>query len=499
MVLALFSFFSWQCLKSTRPGIPESVRKTIVSSDINGPEFMKAIIHYSIPEDSNKLKALYWLIANMDGNYTVQYSVQDSLGHQYHFPPAKYKNYNALEDNWDSVENVVGTLSCRADSFWVDKNQLSAAFLIQNVDEAYKAYTTNPRSKSYDFAQFCRWILPYRCANETVEPFRKHLIDEYGSEMKNSHDLHIIDIALLLNKLINQKIHYKDSYNKEVNVQTISQLEHSGYGNFYDINIYKIKVLRSFGIAASLDYIPFLADTSFGYAWTTVLLPDNSELRLEFPTKVKKLDNPGRVAKVYRRTYEKIKTSLFAQKDIHETTPPFLGDYYYLDITNELSSETVSISCNKKTDYAYLAVFNDGDWHPISWGIPSKDSIVTFQRMGTNIVYLPVRLEKHRLFWVSAPFILGKQGIQHSLIPDFSSKQNVLLKSTGPYQKLVQGISYTLYVWEGNWTPLFSFIGSKKGISAQLPDNGLFLLTDNELPLQERIFVVGSKGNQVFY
>lgn len=499
MILALFSFFNWQCLKSTHPGIPETVRKTIASSGLNGPELMKAIVQYSYPADSIKLKALYWLIANMEGNYTVQYSVQDSVGHHYHFSPTKYKNYDALEDNWDSIQNLVGTLSYRADSFWVDKNQLNAAFLIKNVEEAYKAYTTYPWAKSYDFGQFCRWILPYRCANETVEPFRKHFIQEYGPDLKNSHEMHILEVALLLNKLVNQKIHYKDSYNKEANTQTIEQLEHSGYGNFYDINIYKVKVLRSFGIAASLDYTPFLADTSFGYAWTTVLLPGNSELKLEFPTNVKKLDTPGRVAKVYRRTYENVKTSLFARKDIRETTPPFLGDYYYLDITDQLSSKTVSIRINKKNDYTYLAVFNDGDWHPISWGIPSKDSIVTFQRMGTNIVYLPVRLEKHRLFWVSAPFILDKQGTQHSLIPDFSSKQNVLLTRTGPYQKLVQGTSYTLYVWKGNWTPLFSFTGSKKAISVQLPDNGLFLLTDNELPLQERIFVVSSHGNQVFF
>ena len=121
MVLASFSFFNWQCLKSTRPGIPESVRETIASSGINGPELMKAIVHYSTPEDSSKLKALYWLIANMDGNYTVHYSIQDSLRRQYHFPPAKYKNYDALEDSWDSTQNVVGTLSYRADSFWIDK------------------------------------------------------------------------------------------------------------------------------------------------------------------------------------------------------------------------------------------------------------------------------------------------------------------------------------------------------------------------------------------
>ncbi len=498
ILLALFSFFNWQCLKSTRPGIPEAVRKTISVSGINSPELMKAIVHYTPPSDSNQLKALYWLLGNMDGNYAVQFSIEDSSGQKYHFPPSKYNNYDALENAWDSIERNAGPLEFHADSFWMDQKKLKSAFLIRNIDEAFRAFQTFHWARSYGFHEFCQWILPYRVANETPESFREHFLKEYGPQVKASGNTSVKAVSQLLNQLVNRRIGYRDNYNKETNVQSIEQLERSGFGNFYDINIYKVKVMRSFGIAAALDYTPFLADTSFGYAWTTVFLPDHSELRFEFPQKVKNLNGPGRLAKVYRRTYAKVKNSLFARKNIKESTPPFMGDYYYLDVTDSLNSKPVTIQCSDKTGYAYLAVFNDGDWHPVSWGIVN-DSLVTFPRMGTRVIYLPVKLEKRKLLPIDSPFILDEKGIQHPLKADPSRTQRLWLSRTSPFQKMVGGKSYTLYVWEGEWRRLFSFIGTRPGIRVQVPGNGLFLLKPKSLLRQKRIFVVGKNGKQVFY
>ena len=61
------------------------------------------------------------------------------------------------------------------------------------------------------------------------------------------------------------------------------------------------------------------------------------------------------------------------------------------------------------------------------------------------------------------------------------------------------GISYTLYLWNGNWSPLFSFTATKDGISAPLPTGGLYLLTNDDPVLKERIFSLSPKGHQVFH
>lgn len=492
-------FLITSCLKSKHKGIPEPVRKTLELSGINQPHLMSAIVNYVHSSDSLKRKALYWLLANMPGNYSVHYSIEDSNGNKYLFPPENYDNYESLQLSWDSVEKTVGPLHFQADSFLLDQKQVSKAFLVQNIEEAFKAYQGFSWSKKYDFNLFCKWILPYRCANEQIENFRSHFIKKYSSFFVQKDKISVFEAALILNELVNLELEYKDSYNKEANVQTIRELEKGRFGNFYDLNIYKVKVLRSFGIAAALDYTPYLADTSFGYAWTTVILPDHSEFMLEFPQKVHDLGKPGRLSKVYRRTFEKDTTSLYAIKKTKQTTPPYLGHFYYTDITNPLNSKNVSLPYYNDIDYAYLAVFNNGNWHPIDWSKPKKVTGTTFKRMGTGIVYLPVDLKKKKLYPLDDPFILFSGGTIKKFAPDFTFEQKAQLRETAPYQKIIPGISYTLYIWNGNWSALFSFTGSHKTVSAPLPVNGLYLLTNDDLLMNERIFSLSENGNQIFY
>ncbi len=492
--------FHWQCLKSDRKGIPPEVQKVIGQAGLNKPELMKAIGQFVEDPDSLRLQALYLLMAQMDKNYTVFYSVQDSLGHHYFFDPQKYKNYLALKHAWDSTEHLRGNLIYHADSFWMDAQTLSGKYLINNLKKAFQAYRNFPWSKNYDFTTFYRWILPYRVANELPEPFRDYFQKTYGPLPQKFYNpaVHTIDVALYLNRLINRKIDFKDNYNKSLNVQHIRQLEKSGFGNFYDINIYKVKVMRAFGIAAALDYSPFLADTNFGYAYTTVILPDRNELILEYPHGVRHLHKPGRLAKVYRRTFFRDSASLYTIKKVETSTPPFLGDFYYSDITNKLSSAPVGVHLNDTARYAYLSVFNDGGWRPVAW-TSVHDSAAFFKKMGKHIVYLPVGYKKHQLLRLGRPFILNNQGIKTFLTADFSSYRQVELHKVNPWEKLIPGENYTLYLWDGNWKTLSVFKAGKSGISLLVPANGLFLITNDDIDFNERIFIVNARGEQQFY
>ncbi len=499
-ILVLSTLFHWQCLKSTRPGIPIKVQEVVRQAGINKPELMKAIGHYIEDKDSLQLRALYILMAQMDKNYTVFYSVQDTLGNHYIFDPEKFDSYLALKHAWDSTEQLHGNLIYHADSFMVDAQTLSGRFLMENTDEAFRAYTSFPWSRRYDFQTFCHWILPYRVANEPPEKFRRYFLKEYGPlpEKFSTPGTHALDVAFYLNRLINQKIGYKDTYNKSLNTQTIKQLEKSGKGNFYDINIYKVKVMRAFGIAASLDYTPFLADTNFGYAYTTVILPDHNELVLEFPEKVANLHKPGRLAKLYRRTFFRDSASLYTIKNIRTATPPFMGDFYYSDITSPANSTPVWIQLNDTARYAYLSVFNDGGWRPVSWA-QTRDSTAYFTKTGNNIVYLPVGFYKHNLTRLGEPFILNNNGIKVFLQADFSASRPVHLQKVNNWEKMKPGQHYTLYFWEGNWKALSSFTAGNNGFTLSLPSGGLFFLSNDDIDFNERIFVINSRGKQQFY
>jgi len=502
----LLFFFStlvmlnWQCMKSVKPGIPADVLQVIQHAGLNKPELVKAIGRFVADKDSLQRKALYRLMAQMNNNYSVYYSVQDTLGNHYSFIPKDYPDYLSLKHAWDSTEQIRGNLIYHADSFRVDGQTLSGNYLISNINEAFKAHANFPWSKGYDFQTFCHWILPYRVANEPPEAFRQYFLKEYGPLPQKFYlkNVHTMDVAMYLNKLINKKIDYKDTYNKSLNVQTIGQLEKSGFGNFYDINIYKVKVLRAFGIAAALDYSPFLADTNFGYAYTTVILPGRSELILKFNHSVKALHKPGRLAKVYRRTFFRDSSSLYTIKKLRTSTPPFLGDFYYSDITSRLQSANVRLRLNDNPKYAYLCVFNDGRWHPVSWSAP-KDSVALFKKTGTHIVYLPVSYQHHTLMRLGLPFILDNRGMKFFLNADFSLRQPVTLRKTGPHSRMNPEDTYTLYFWNGNWKALASFRAGENGHTLAVPARALFLLANNNVDLSERIFIIGSNGKQQFY
>ncbi len=499
-IFFIFGMLQWQCLKSGKPGIPTDVQKVIQQAGLNKPELVKAILKYLKPEDSLKQKAIYCLMAPMGKNYTVYYSVQDTSGNHFSFQPGNYPDYLALKHAWDSTEQTRGNLIYHADSFRVDGQTLSGNFLIRNLDATFRAHDSFPWSAHYDLKTLCHWILPYRVANEQPESFRAYFLKEYGPLPRKFYhnSTRVLDVALYLNKLVNQKIDYKDTYNKCLNVQTIRQLEKSGYGNFYDINIYKVKVMRAFGIAATMDYIPFLADTNFGYAYTTVILPDHNELILGFNHGIRNLHKPGRLSKVYRRTFFCDSSSLYAIKKVETSTPPFLGDFYYSDITSRLQSANVWLRLNDNPKYAYLCVFNDGGWHPVSWTLP-KDSLALFKKMGTRVVYLPVSYRNHILMRLSPPFILDGRGIKSFLVPDFSFQQSVILRKTSPNGKLRPGIDYTLYYWDGNWKVLTTFSMGRYGYKITIPARTLFLLTNNDIDFNERIFIIDKNGNQKFY
>ncbi|MCD8186850.1 MAG: hypothetical protein LUD68_10565 [Rikenellaceae bacterium] len=59
------------CMGGCRYGnIPEEVHKAILLSGNNSSELMKVLHHYRRPQDSLKLQAAYFLIANMPGKYS---------------------------------------------------------------------------------------------------------------------------------------------------------------------------------------------------------------------------------------------------------------------------------------------------------------------------------------------------------------------------------------------------------------------------------------------
>ena len=383
-MIVLLATISSSCLKSKKPGIPKEVLSTLNNSDLRKPDLLKVILAFQNPEDSLKLKSAYFLIQNLENNYSFIMSLSDSSENILDIDIESFPNYSSIQKYKESMEVEFGKLIYKTDSIWLDIDTINSGFLIEHINNSYSTWQNGTWESNYDFNVFLEYILPYRVANEEVEPFTKYFHKKY-SHLTGSN---IIETATVLNKHINSQITYDERYAVNPNTKNIAQCEETGKGNLLDINTYKVKALRSLGIAAALDYTPFFADSTLGFYSTTVILPDNSKLVLTNSDDIKTPYPQGKVAKVYRRSYADNPKSLFSIKDKSIHTPPFLGNYNYLDVTNEyLKTSDITVDCSDTLQFVYLAVFNEDEWKPVEWAKVGVDGKAHFLDMGTGVSY----------------------------------------------------------------------------------------------------------------
>lgn len=403
-LLIFFPFILFSCLKSKKPGIPESTLKVLDQAGVYKPTLMKTILEFDSEEDSLKLKATYFLIENLKHNYTIEYSLQDSSGNEIDIDFRQFGDLRSIIDYKDSLEKLVGKLHYEPNVIELDFNNLGSDFLIQNIKNSFK-YFNNIGIENYDFKTFCEYILPYRVANEEPEIYHGYFWKEYGNIDTTKKSIR--DIAILINKEVNKRISCDSRMEVIGNYQTINSIDSSKHGNLLDINIYKIKALRSFGIAAALDYTPYFVDSISGYYSTTVLLPNGSKLYLKNSDNLSNPYGNKRVAKIYRRIFTSDESGLFAikGKDLH--TPPFLGNYNYADVTNEYIETT-----NKEiylslldSNYLYLAIKSDNKLKAIDWA-KVTDGRAIFKDLAPGLYYTPVIVKNKSLIKVGERFLL---------------------------------------------------------------------------------------------
>ncbi|NOY51788.1 MAG: hypothetical protein GXO88_14645 [Chlorobi bacterium] len=486
-------YFS-SCLKSKRPGIPKDVISVLDIAGINKPQLTKFILNCMEADDSLKLDACYYLLSYSNKNYTSFYSLKDSLGNTYNINPGRFSNLREILLHIDSLEGANGCLEYKADSFSIDFESLNSKQFTDNLFVAFDTYNNNKEWLTYGYSAFKQYILPYRVANEIVEPFRKKLRGLLNDELDN--ELSFEQNVLKVNRKINSLIQYDERYVKTMHRPLIDELLETGKGNLETINIFKVKAFRSLGFAAAMDYTPALSDTNGWLAWTTVIAPDGNEIHLGACDGGLTEPIVRSLAKIYRRTYFADSNSLFSIKSIKESTPPYLGHYNYIDVSGLYGNNyRFAKKTSSSQKYLFTAVYNDGKWKAVDWSL-NKDSIMIFENMAENVVYLPTKWEDKRCLAIDYPFVFKNGDIQ-VFKPSLKSG-NFDLKYYASGKHLMANIKYKLYYWDNTWKVIGDFKYHVDGISASLPLNAIYLIKDDDIFHDERIFAM-EDGNQLFY
>jgi len=484
LLFILIIVVSTGCLKSKKPGIPKPVRKIISLSGINNVEFLAAIVRYKKPEDSLKLKALYYLISNMGSHYKITYKIQDSTGKTYTFPLQNYPDYPTLLLHFRLLEESRGRLTVEHDTIIMDINSIKSSLLTTTVDTAFESWQNHCyKGTHYSFEDFCNYILPYRVANEKAEPYRHFLRDRYHDKIfhllkKDSSD--IISLISKIHMVVTNDIRFDRRREMHFNYPSIDEISDDHVGNYRDIAIYEAKTFRSFGIASTIDYCPYFADTSGGYFWPVVKIDSGRFIPIYDPNvSSESLSVSGKIPKIFRREYTDDSSSLFRIKEMSENTPAFIGQFNYKDVTDEyIPSANVSVTFSDTAKFAYLSVFNNGSWHPVHWSLSENKHNVLFTKMGLNIIYLPTIVQKDTIKAAGLPFLLTSYGRVKVLSGGKGTPVNALLSQTNPHNRIEPETIYSLFKWKNNRWGFVKSIKSnfKNRLIAQLNSNELYIL-----------------------
>ncbi|MCD6578613.1 transglutaminase domain-containing protein [bacterium] len=505
------------CAKSP---YPENVQKTLKKAKKNKTELIRVIEHYK--NDPEKLKAAYFVIGNMDGHCYAPFELLNKKKKNVHFNVLDYPDYKTLKKALKELEKKEGELDfhVRKKNIVYDAKVIKADFLIEQFDYAFKAWKELPWSQGYSFDIFKNYILPYRGSNEPLDKWRKPLLEKYKNwESKMKNPKNPIEIATLINDDIKSWFKFDPRFYVHPTDQGYSEMCKSKLGRCEDMTNITIFAFRANGIAITSDYTPHWANTGNNHAWNAIVYPDGKAVPfMGAETGPGKYKLSNKLAKVYRKMFAVQKSVLYFQKRKQKKIAPWLAGKNYIDVTRDyvdvcdITTKILSYPI-KKTDIAYLCVFNSGEWRAMQWGRIINDEVI-FKDMGkNNILYMPALYKpKKGMLPCGLPFILHNDRGKTDIKTDANKKIKVELVSTTHRKQLssTDGIKktflkknteYELFYWDNEWRSL-----GKKKAQKDVPltfenvqSNGLYWLVQTDGDKEERPFTIDDNGNQIFW
>ena len=412
----------------------------------NRQELYDVLEYYQ--NEPEKLKATHFLIRNMIGKQVID---SNSISQKQPFFDAfanyveqygSYKNdiqyiiYDSIKQLYPNTESYPLYLQ--------DLQTLSSDFLIRHIDNCFHIWSQYPWCKDIDTETFQKYILPYTTNNCYWEQSFDFFLKKYALMRDTVRDKPYEEIGALISNDIDRKFLqewniFRGKY-KGLLPTTFKNMAFAQMGTCLEENIYKIAALRMNGIPAVLNTHPGWGNADSPHFWTEIVgdkqigkLYDNTQ-RPYYTEKDVLITNMfwmnaynplvkedimpfisiqycRTVPKVYRLNYELMKNSLALSTE--EEIPDFFKNPNIEDITNKYivckDIEVPLWNDHHPKKYVYLCSYDTDKWVPISWSHP-KGKRALFEKMGVNMLYLPVYYDNGIILPAGEAFILTTSG-----------------------------------------------------------------------------------------
>ncbi len=421
------------------------------------PEEFNALMElYTAPEDSLKYKAACYLL--------------EGLPRQWHYDV----------DIFDRTGRKEKVLDCQI---------IDVDYLAENIEYAFKAWEL-PWCRDLSFDEFCRWILPYKMADEKPVKWRKEIWEEYSwvfdaAACTSSPR----DVCRLVNDSVKEwfTINWDNPYQLDINYYQAKALKE---GTCYGASMMILYPLRALGVPTVFEGVPRWVNRSGAHFWNAVFEkgvlctfngPDSNPgaHKVQFVGVGRML---FKMPKVWRRDYLEGRVDVTAE---------------YIPVCNVTLKNVPA-----RYTSASLASFDNKNWQSIADALVEHGTAV-FQDMARDVVYLPLSEPSGGYRHVLGPPILvNSDGGFRLLRPSLIRRESVRLFAKYPEDDsnlIFPGERYELFYWDGKWRSLGSKLAEQAYLDYdKVPCNALLWLRNLDKGVQERIFVYAN-GKQVWY
>lgn len=500
-LLFFLVFISWGVYSQH----PASVEQNLTKAGANRPELEKAIAYCQKTKDPQKLKAIYFLITNMDAHSSEDYYWQNETGTKIPYNELDYPTVEAATKAFEGIKTQNSGLQPKPFKT-NDLETIKGDFLINNLEKAFESWRKSP-IKKISFDDFCDYILPYRISVEPLQDWRTVYNSKFSWVASKVKDIgfeaslpYVTDEANSWFTNTWRIAKRKDPLPRLGSLQLLFRKE----GPCEDLADLGVFTMRSQGIPATVDFVPYWATTKGGHAMNTFFGENNKSIHFDYGTKEYNEKLRREPAKVLRTTYSKNPQNLASFEEQDNIPKGYLRESNYIDVTSEYwktRNTTCSLFPNQKPNaIVFACTFNGLRWQPFWWG-KVKNNETQFDQICQGTVVLPQYYNNEKMIPAGSPIIISEtQTI--SLTPDFNQLQEVTIKSVANYLIIKPNVSYKLLYWNDKWQLTETITATETTESLlfhKVPKNALLLLLSSDSKGLERPFVLDENGERTWY
>ena len=324
-----------------------------------------------------------------------------------------------------------------------DLNNITASFLINHIDNAFKVWRKSPFVRTLNYNEFAETILPYRYGNEPLDTLTEFCYTHFFNIVHSPDSLNINEIV----RRFNFYTYCMDCF------------ENGGkqLGNFgiYDIlqfyqfecnrhSEWTCKVLNACGIPTFYNFTPSWKNRDRSHFWVSVR--DTSGKFLPFTPKWQLLNDSiyfDKTSKVYQITFKSQDNCPQLIKGKDEQVPEVFRSEFIKDVTNEYHKVTdLSIPIDGNIGVrrlGYLGIFTTNGWKPVAWGkINLIKGMLDFKDIPVSTMYIAGLFENDKFNPVGSPFYINSNKKLENVKPDCKTRINLIL--TRKYPKKIEMI-----------------------------------------------------------